>query len=135
MATTVELVGLKEANRALKRLPEVAKGKAQQTMDVTAFHVAREASLLAPRSKDGTHGHEPGFLARSIRWESRPRSVSSVVGIAAAAFYWKFLEFGTRYLTARPFLRSAADANREDHRRRLIEALGKAASQITREAQ
>lgn len=134
MATSVEIIGLKEANRALRRLPEAAKANAQHTMDVTAFHVAREASLLAPRSKTGTHGHAAGFLAASIHWESRPRSLSAVVGIAAAAFYWKFLEFGTRYITARPFLRSSADANREDHRRRLIEALGKAASQITREA-
>lgn len=128
---TVEVVGLTEANAALRRLPEAAKIRVQVVEDTTAFHVAREASIKAPRSARGTHGHEPGFLARSIQWQSRPRSLSAVVGIARAAFYWKFLEFGTRFLSARPFVRPAADSNRLDHRRRLIAALQKASHETT----
>lgn len=130
----VQIVGLKEANRALKRLPDVAKGEAQKVMDVTAFHVARSAQAKAPRSEDGSHGHQPGFLARSIEWVSRPRSASAVVGIATAAFYWKFLEYGTKFASARPFLRPAADEHRGEHQRQMAEALGRAGSRIAREA-
>jgi HK97 gp10 family phage protein len=131
---SVEVIGLKEANRALKRLPDVVKDKVQHVEDVTAFHVARDAALLAPRSATGERGNPPGFLRSQIKWESRPRSLSAVVGIGFAAFYWKFLEYGTRFVTARPFMRPSADVNRADHQRRMLEALGKSANQIAREA-
>ncbi len=131
---TAELVGLKEANRALKNLPAIAKPGVQHVFDVTAFQVARTASLLAPRSAHGTHGHEAGFLAKSIQWSSRPRSLSAVVAIAAAAFYWKFLEFGTRFIAARPFLRPSADGLRTEHHRLLIQALQKAAKDVAAQA-
>lgn len=130
MPNSVDLIGLKQANAALRRLPEFAKLDAQQAMDVTAFHVSREAAAQAPRSADGSHGHPAGFLAANIRWESRPRSLSAVVGVAAAAFYWKFVEYGTRFMSAMPFLRPAADRNRADHHTRLVEALSRAARRV-----
>jgi HK97 gp10 family phage protein len=37
------------------------------------------------------------------------------------SFYWKFLEFGTNKMAARPFLRPAFEANKEG----AIEAIGK----------
>lgn len=134
MPTTINVVGLKEAKRALKSLPAEAKSATQHVMDVTAFHVSTDAVSHAPRSAKGSRGNPPGFLAASIRWESRPRSLSAVVGVAAAAFYWKFLEYGTRFISARPFMRPAADANRFDHQRRLVDALSRAASKIARSA-
>ncbi len=134
MTPTVEYVGLKEANRALKRLPEIVKPPVQHVFDATAFHVARTASIVAPRSAHGHHRDPAGFLAKSIHWASRPRSFSAVVTIAAAAFYWKFLEFGTRKMSARPFLRPAADGLRVEHRRQLIQALQQASSKMAREA-
>jgi HK97 gp10 family phage protein len=134
MPNAVRVIGLKEANRALRRLPPVAKDESQTVMDVTAFHVSTAASAKAPRSADGSHGRKPGFLAASIKWASRPRSLSAVVGVSSDAFYWKFLEYGTRYLSARPFFRPAADENRADHQRRMVDALSRAASKIAREA-
>ncbi len=134
MPSKVEIIGLKEANKALRRLPEIAKPGVQHVFDVTAFQVSRTASVLAPRSAHGTHGHPSGFLSRSIQWATRPRSLSAVVGIARAAFYWKFLEFGTRHIVARPFMRPAADGQRKEHHRLLVDALQKASSQVAREA-
>jgi HK97 gp10 family phage protein len=134
MTKSVEVVGLKEANRALKRLPDVAKGEAQKVMDVTAFQVARTASSKAPRSADGSHKRPAGFLARSISWVSRPRSLSAVVAVAKAAFYWKFIEYGTKHSAARPFLRPAADEMRNDHQKRMADALSRAGARIAREA-
>ncbi len=130
----VELIGLKEANRALKKLPDTAKPKIQHVHDVTAFNVYRAASILAPTSRDGSHGHPPGFLRKSIQWASRPRSLSAIVGVAFEAFYWVFLEYGTRKMSAKPFMRPAADANRADHRTRLVDALKRSSAQMAREA-
>ena len=134
MPETVKVVGLREANRALRRLPVVAQDGSQKVMDVTAFQVSRTASSHAPHSADGSHGRAAGFLARAIAWKSRPRSLSAVVTVAAEAFYWKFVEFGTRRMAAQPFFRPAADGVRDDHHRRMIDALSKAASKIAREA-
>lgn len=129
---TVEVIGLKEAVRALRRLPGVAADESQTVMNVTAFQVSRSASSLAPRSADGSHGHAPGFLASAIRWKAG--RLSAVVGILRAAFYWRFVEYGTRKMAAQPFLRPAADSFRHDHRERLVAAMARAASRIARGA-
>lgn len=128
MATPVvgEFIGLKEANAALRKLPEFARVEAQQTMDVTAFQVARLAAAKAP--------YKTGTLRDGITWASRPQSLSAVVGRSAAAWYWRFVEFGTRFMAARPFMRPAADEMRPDHDRRLMQALERAATHVEREA-
>lgn len=130
MAEIVTVVGLKDANRALKQLPDLAKGEVQAAMDTTAFQVSRAASAAAPISSDGSHGRPRGFLRRSIQWASRPRSVSAVVGISFDAFYWKFLEYGTRFMAARPFLRPAADKFRDEHLASVQNALTRAGSKM-----
>lgn len=119
---------MKQANRALKMLPDKAKGEAQQAIDTTAFYVARGAIARAPQLT--------GLLQRSIAWQRRPRSVSAVVGVDnAEAYYWKFLEYGTVKMSARPMFRPAAEAEREAHLSRLERALERAAAQIEREAE
>lgn len=115
-------VTMAQANRALKRLPEFAKGKAQRVMDVTAFQVAEGARRRAPK--------RTGKLAGDLTWQSRPRSVSAVMGVAGLAYYWKFLEYGTTVLRARPFIRPAAMAVEADHESRLTRALTEAADQV-----
>lgn len=126
MADAVQIIGLKEANRALRKLPEFAKRRAQHEMDVTAFQVAKGAEQRVAR--------RTGQLAADIRWESRPRSLSAVVGIAFRSFYWKFLEYGTVKMGARPFMRPAAEAVADDHGKRLIRALAEAADDVERDA-
>ena len=119
-----QFVGLKEAQRALKQLPEFAKLQAQEAMNVTAFTIARRAEGRAPRGATGR-------LKRAITWAARPRSVTAVVGVdATVAFYWKYLEYGTVKMGARPFLRPAAEAEQSAHAQRLFKALEKAANQV-----
>ena len=120
-----ELIGLKEANKALKRLPEFAKDSVQQVMDVTAFQVSQKAKASAPV--------QSGALKRAIEWESRPRSLSSIVGIGSEAFYWKFIEYGTVKMAAHPFMRPAALSLEADHHARMIHALVQAANRVERE--
>lgn len=130
----VQVIGLKEANKALRRLPEPhVKGEVQQTIDVTAYAVSRVAASTAPRSRDGSHGRPPGFMARSISWARRPRSLTAVVTVAREAFYWRFVEYGTKRFSARPFLRPAADGVRLDHKQRLVAALTRASTKMAKE--
>ena len=125
MPSLSTLVGLTKANAAIKKLATYAQDEAQTVAAVTAANVAKAASARAPRSADGSHGRASGFLASSISWRavSSSKAVSAVVGVSRAAFYWKFLEYGTRFMSAQPFIRPAADEQRMDHRRRMIAGL------------
>lgn len=120
--TQSELVGLKEANRALKALPEFARDEAQTTFDATAFHFSRMAAAAAPR--------KTGQLADDIEWESRPRSLSAIVAIRKNSYYWKFQEYGTRRHGAHPFLRPTAVRLRSDHHSRLMQSLERARARM-----
>lgn len=124
---SVDVIGLHEANRALRKLPEFAKAEAQQVMDVTAFQVAQRAKAAAPVLT--------GTLQRAITWQRRERSLSAVAGIDNPhAFHWKFVEYGTVRMAARPFWRPAAEGMADDHHRRLMQALEKTLTQVEREA-
>ncbi len=119
-----QFIGLKEANRALKRLPDFAKDRVQQVMDVTAFQVSQAAKAKAPR--------DTGRLQQAIGWQSRPRSLSAIAGIDPSAFYWKYLEYGTVKMAARPFWRPAAIAMQADHAARMEQALEMSLTQMER---
>ena len=128
--TRVEVVGLKEANRALKQLPELARAEAQQVMDTTAFQVAAKATALAPaRSAKPKHGIH---LKDAIRWKRRRGS--AVVGVDPRAFHWKFWEYGTSKMAARPMFRPAADAVRASHQTQMAEALSRAGTKMAQQA-
>jgi hypothetical protein len=55
-----------------------------------------------------------------------------VVRVQKAAFYWKYLEYGTKFIAARGMFRRAGDRHREEHRRRLLDALRRANSKLDR---
>lgn len=126
MAVTSQLIGLKEANRALRALPDTVKPNVQQVMDVTASNVARRAQASVRR--------RTGRLARSIAWQRRPRTVAAVVGVAPEGFYWKFLEYGTVKMEAVPFFRPAAEAEQSAHQEAIVRALDKANTTMERAA-
>lgn len=117
---------IQECNRALKMLPDFAKQQSQQTIDTTAFQISRLASSKAPR--------RTGRLQAAVTWKSRPRSVSAIVAVESDAFYWKYFEYGTVKMEARPFLRPAAEAMAADHDRRMVQGLERALTQMEREA-
>lgn len=126
MAIKGEFVGLKEANAALRKLPDVAKANAQQAIDTTAYQVEQGAKQRVRR--------RTGFLLARIKWQSRPRTVSAVVGVESDAFYWKFLEYGTVKMGAVPFMRPAAEAAKAGHEQRMNRALEESANQVERSA-
>lgn len=120
----VEKIGVKEANRALRALPEYVRVDVQQVIDVSAFHVWQAMRGRARRLT--------GRLIDAIKWASRPRSLSAVVGVEAVAFYWKYLEYGTVKMAAKPFARPAAESQKPDHERRLVAGLSRALGRLGR---
>lgn len=132
MATNVrvEVVGLKEANAALRKLPDFARDEAQKVMDVTAFQVAAKATALAPaRSAHPKHGIH---LKDAIRWKRRRGS--AVVGVDPRAFHWKFWEYGFYDVPATPMFRPAADALRASHQQQMADALTRANTKMAQQA-
>jgi HK97 gp10 family phage protein len=117
---------INQCNRALKRLPDFAKLETQRAIDVTAFQLARMAASKAP--------HLTGKLQTGITWKSRPQNLFAVVLVDSEAFYWKYFEYGTVKMGARPMFRPAAEAVGPDHDQRMMQGLEKALTQMEREA-
>ena len=76
------------------------------------------ASQLAPRSEDGSHGQEPGFLSKNIKavrqFTRRQDKAEAHVGMDKEAWYGQLQETGTVFHPAQPFLRPAFDATKND---------------------
>lgn len=117
--------GLRELSDALKALPRKLERRILNAALMTgAREMEKEAKLLAPRAT--------GTLQRNIRARpGRPdgHNATVIVGVrkltgrqvarlkakgkaADDPFYWRFLEFGTARMPARPFLRPAFEAKK-----------------------
>ena len=105
----MKLEGFEATQKALLRAPEVARSHASNAVALSTFAVAQRARSLVPVG-------ETGILKGAIE-SSKPtaKGLTGRVGIAAgpAKGYWFFVEFGTRYMAARPFFRPAAELERE----------------------
>lgn len=133
-SVTVKVEGLDDLRRALMALPEKLRRKAlmgpmRKAMKVV-LQAARDAApvLQAPNPR-----RTPGTVrkALAVRTSKESRRVGNVglfvnvrplnkaraqkavkKGLVARSvdpFYWKFLEFGTRKMGARPFLKPAGE--------------------------
>lgn len=106
MATvTLQLDGMAETLRALKRVPDVVQKHASQVIGRNAIKVATKARQTVPVAS--------GTLRSAIEWEHRDSSLFGSVGInhnSPARRYWFHVEFGTVNAPAQPFLRPAAES-------------------------
>jgi len=125
--------GLRELNEALKQLPaNVAKNVLRGATNAGAAVIRAEAKQRAPvytGSLISTDHPPPGTLKKSIV-QRQVRELSSQVqqtihigvrsgkalkdkaGRSLDAYYWRFVEFGTSKMAARPFLRPAFEAKK-----------------------
>lgn len=120
--TSIKIKGLSELERAMKALPDrLAKKHLTAAVRQGAKLIGTEARAFAVNSED------TGRLRRSITWfkMSRRASIHSVsFGIRPRssskkskddpknAWYWRFIELGTRHMPAQPFLRPAFEFNK-----------------------
>lgn len=94
----VTLTGFKELQRTIQRAPDRITTYAGDAVKATAGAVSQRAKGLAPR--------DTGNLQRAIRSEA-----SGTLGrvLIDGADYWRFVEYGTVHMAARPFIRTATE--------------------------
>lgn len=113
------LEGVEDLEAAIRELSEDVQGEAlRAAVDAGAEIVRDVAGQLAPKSADGSHGHEPGWLADHIgkerQWTKTQDTATTHVGPTKEAWYGRFPELGTIYEPAQPFLRPAFDETKND---------------------
>jgi HK97 gp10 family phage protein len=133
----VKVEGLAELAKALRELPDrVAKNGLRVSVYAGAKVIRDEARLRAPKATEslGPNQPPPGTLKRSVIMKHIPelssltrqtffvtvrhgkkyRNQGKKGNLSQDAWYWRFVEFGTRKMRARPFLRPALESKRHD---------------------
>lgn len=131
----VEIQGLKELGEALRALPErAARNTARGATAAAAAVIRDEAKVKAPYFTGSVaQGHPPpGTLRRSIILKQIPELSGPLKqmfyvtvrhgkkyqkqgkkgNLSQDAYYWRFVEFGTENMAAKPFLRPAFEAKK-----------------------
>jgi HK97 gp10 family phage protein len=134
---TFKIEGLAELGKALRELPErVARNGLRVSVYAGAKVVRDEARARAPKAalSLGPNQPPPGTLKRSVimkhipelssltrqtffvtvRYGKKYRKQGKKGNLSQDAWYWRFVEFGTRKMRARPFLRPALEAKRRE---------------------
>lgn len=97
-------------------LAEMVRGPVTADLAKRAILVTNQAKLNARHSPPSVPGSGPavrsGRLWGSITWRLGEDAVSPYADIGSAVFYAPFVELGTRFMAARPFLRPALQAAR-----------------------
>jgi len=134
MATTIKVDGLKELLRDMRALGadmelKVARAGANAGAQVVKKHAIRMAPESTESHQLGVRKDQiaqPGNLKKNIIVKRLPpaeRTVTEqfIVGVRHGsgkvpkdAFYWRFVEFGTVKMPARPFLRPALASNQQE---------------------
>lgn len=136
MADLQHVAGLADLKRALELLPQrVAKNALRGAVNAGATVIRKEAAMLAPvrtgRMKRAVYQKwireqsgptqatyyvavRAGKQYRAITKRRRVKGQTVVVTSNQDAFYWKFVEFGTSKMSARPFLRPAFEVRKSE---------------------
>lgn len=110
--TLVEIEGMEAVREALRLVPDQARAVISDVVQKTAFGAKQRAVAMAPR--------DTGRLRDAIT--SRSRGLNGRVEVGPQGFYWRFLEYGTRSVAARPFVRPAAEMESREFTERVRQA-------------
>ncbi|NBP38571.1 MAG: HK97 gp10 family phage protein [Betaproteobacteria bacterium] len=134
---TVRIEGLAQLDRALRELPQrIANRGLRASVYAGAKVIRDEARSRAPKAAQslGPKQPPPGTLKRSVimkhirelsgggrqtfyvlvRHGKKYRNQGKRGNLSQDAWYWRFVEFGTRKMAARPFLRPALESRRRE---------------------
>ncbi len=147
MDFSVKIEGLEKLDRAMKGVPEAIDKELRTALFASAKHVEAEAKRsIASGQKTGriykrrtvTHqasapGEAPatdtGRLVNSINaYPAGEKLESTVVAGRGTVKYAAMLEFGTKFIAARPFLFPAVEHSKDWIRERLAKAVRTAAA-------
>ena len=150
MRVGVEVKGLRELNAALLELPrQMSKRVLDAALKAGGEVIAKDASRRAPVLQEPDPRRRPGTVRDAVKVTSRrdteghsalavvkPKRLTAkqvrffklLTGRKGAdnpmdPFYWWFIEFGTRFQAARPFLRPAFEAQKHNALRAIHERL------------
>ncbi len=147
---SVQIQGLDALAKALKELPDrVAKNGLRAAVYAGAKVIRDEAKLQAPVATGGLGPNQPppGTLKRAVILKQIPELSTKNKqtffvtvrqgkkgNLSQDAWYWRFVEFGTVKMSARPFLRPAFDMKKNDAltaiKTRLAERIEQAAREL-----
>jgi len=106
----MHIEGADELKRAMKKVGDRTSGLAlRNAVEKGATVLKDEAVLRAPR--------KTGNLRDNIEVQAKRIQVGRVmydIGVTAKAWYARFIEKGTKYIAAKPFLRPTLDTKKED---------------------
>src|SRR5688572_10139319 len=103
----LKLEGMEQLQRQLAKAPDVVRKHVSTSVGLSTLRVMNRAKALVPVGATG-------ILKREIDHDHKDGSLTGWVGIrSSAAFYWRFVEFGTQHVGARPFFRPAAEENQQ----------------------
>lgn len=136
-ALTAEVEGMAALERRMRGLePKLAKSALRAAVNAGAQVIKKEAKSLAPIDT-GKLSKRAIYVQRSRRGSSRSREEYKVAvrlgkkdqEKSRDAFYWWYIEFGTKFLAARPFMRPAFEKMKfvavEKIKAKLLEKLDK----------
>ena len=138
-AITVQVTGLKELEKKMIALgPKIGRKALKGALVAGAKIIKKEAQILAPI--------KTGRLRRAmyIKTMSKPNPFKEnvIFGVRHGrkmmkknldAYYWTFLEFGTKFITKISFIQTAFQNKKEQALEKFKEILAKKISQLVRE--
>ena len=105
----MQLHGMRELQQALVRAPEQVTAHAGDAVAASTFAITQRAKSLVRVST--------GLLQSSIIGSSR--GLNGRVVIEGDAYYWRFLEYGTVHMDAKPFIRPSAEEEAKPFEQRM----------------
>lgn len=105
----MQLSGVKELQRALRESSGAAIAEVEESIALSTFSMTRR---MESRASEKT-----GRLKRAIKGTAR--GLNGRIVIDASAWYWRFIEFGTVNMGARPFVRPAVEEEAPEFEGRL----------------
>jgi len=117
----LRISGFVELERALRQLPHELAGKVlAEGLTTAATPMERAAEQKAPRSDHpGRGGHMADTIDLRVASAS-DQEIALALGPDDQHFYGRYVEFGTRFAAAQPFMRPAFD----EEARKTIDRLG-----------
>lgn len=119
---TATLEGFEATKRAIAAVPEAAKRLAADAVAKSTFSIEQSARALAPRGLTGRL--KASITSRATATAGRvgiAGSVSSSLKYKGPETYWRFVEYGTVRVPARPFFRPAAEREKDPFIKRMRE--------------